>query len=117
MTGASVTTTSGLTRLSPWIPPASYQPSPRSLPPTLPPIEYLPEDVVRTVKSKGEITFKNYFFFIGQAFVGLPVALRPALPDGCLDVFFSWKKLGSVDLSGPLKPKFRYNSLIPQSPL
>ncbi len=92
-------------------PAAHYRPSLRSLPAHLPPIEYLAEDQIRTVKSKGEITFKNHFFSVGQAFVGLPVALREASSDGCFDVYFSWKKLGSLDLSTPLKSKFRYNPL------
>jgi transposase InsO family protein len=94
--------------------PASlYRPSQRSLPKALPPIEYLPEDIVRTVKSKGEITFKNRFFFIGQPFCGLPVALRSTLADGHFEVFFSWKKLGSLNLRSPLKPKYLYNPLDP----
>ena len=94
-------------------PASRYRPSLRSLPASLPFIEYLPEDHVRTVKSKGEITFQNHFFFIGQAFAGLPIALRAALPDGRFDVYFAWKKLGSLDLNSPLKPKFRYNPLLP----
>lgn len=92
-------------------PTSRYRPSSRSLPASLPAIEYLPEDQIRTVKSKGEITFKNHFFSIGSAFAGLPVALREAAVDGCFDVYFSWKKLGSLDLRAPLKSKFRYNSL------
>jgi transposase InsO family protein len=93
-------------------PASRYRPSLRPFPPSLPPIEYLPDDQVRLVKSKGEITFQNHFFFIGQAFVGLPIALRHALPDGRFDVFFAWKKLGSIDLASSLKPKFRYNPLL-----
>lgn len=88
-----------------------YRPSPRSMPTSLPALEYLAEDHIRTVKSKGEITFQNHFFYIGGAFVGLPVALRQAASDGQFDVFFSWKKLGSLDLAAPLKSKFRYNPL------
>jgi transposase InsO family protein len=98
-------------------PASHYQPSQRSFPASLAPIEYLPDDLVRKAKHKGEITFQNHFFFIGQAFAGLPIALRPALPDGRFDVFFSWKKLGSIDLTAPLKSKFRYNPLLPDEPL
>jgi transposase InsO family protein len=92
-------------------PASCYRPSARPMPVLLPALEYLPDDHIRTVKSKGEITFKNHFFFIGQAFAGLPVALRAAAPDGCFDVYFSWKKLGSLDLTSPLKSKFLYNPL------
>lgn len=94
-------------------PATRYHLSPRSLPSFLPPIEYLPDDIIRTVKPKGEITFKNHFFAIGHPFVGLPIALRPQAHDGLFAVFFSWKKLGLIDLSLNLKPKFRYNSLLP----
>jgi hypothetical protein len=94
-------------------PPASrYQPSARPLPATLPPIQYLPGDFIRRVKSKGEITFQNHFFFIGQAFCGLPIALRPMAQDGLFALFFSWKQLGSLDLRATLKSKFRYNPLL-----
>jgi transposase InsO family protein len=96
-------------------PASAYRPSLRPLPDTLPPIEYLPSDLVLRVKSKGEITFQNHFFFIGQAFSGLPVALRPTTHDGLFAVFFSFKQLGFVNLRAQLKNKFRYNSLLPSS--
>jgi transposase InsO family protein len=92
-------------------PASRYRPSLRTFPARLPALEYLPDDHLRTVKSKGEITFKNHFFSIGKAFIGLPVALREASSDGCFEVYFSWKKLGSLDLSSPLKSKYCYNSL------
>lgn len=95
-------------------PPASrYAPSPRPMPATLPPIQYLAGDFICRVKSKGEITFRNHFFFIGQAFAGLPVALRPSTEEGRFGLFFSWKQLGWVDLRPALKAKFRYNPLQP----
>jgi len=94
-------------------PASRYRPSPRSLPLILPALDYLPEDHIRLVKTKGEITFQNHFFFIGQAFAKLPVALRHALPDGRFDVYFGWKRLGSIDLRTSLKTKFCYNPLLP----
>jgi len=97
-------------------PSSLYRPSPRSMPSKLPPLEYLHDDTVRIVKAKGEITFKNHFFFVGSAFCGLPVALRQcSTADGLFDLFFSWKKLGSINLKLPLKNKFRYNPILPTS--
>jgi transposase InsO family protein len=94
-------------------PPAThYQPATRPMPKCLPPIEYLPGDFIRLVKAKGEITFQNHFFTIGQAFARLPVALRPMAQDGLFALFFSWKQLGFIDLTAILKNKFRYNPLI-----
>lgn len=92
-------------------PASCYRPSLRTMPSLLPALEYLSDDVVRVVKSKGEITFRNHFFFIGEAFQGLPVALRNDHLDGRFSVFFAWKKLGTIDLRPPLKAKFLYNPL------
>jgi hypothetical protein len=64
----------------------------------LPDFQYLPE---------------NRFFFIGQAFAGYPIALRHSLPDGCFDIFFAWKRFGSIDLHLPLKSKCLHNPLLP----
>lgn len=93
-------------------PSSRYRLSLRSYPETLPDPQsfYLSEDTVRTVKSKGEITFKNHFFYIGNAYVGSPVALRPRATD-VWEVFYCWKSLGTVDLSKTNKQKGRYHSI------
>jgi transposase InsO family protein len=72
---------------------------------------YLSDDELRKVKSKGEITFKNVFFYVGRAFSGKRVALRPCGP-GQWDIYFCWKRLGRVDLKN-LKGKLkgRYESM------
>ena len=82
------------------------------MPELIPSIEYLTTDIVRTVKSKGEITFKNHFFYIGRAFIGLPIGIRATPVQSIYDLYFSWKKLGSVDLSKVTKLKYRYNHII-----
>ena len=97
-------------------PPATrYRHSPRPMPSSISPIQYDHGDSVRTVKRKGEITFKNHFFYIGRAFSGLQVALRPTTKESVYDLFFSWKRLGRIDLSKVEKPKYRYNHFIPQA--
>lgn len=97
-------------------PPASrYRPSTRPMPAQLPPIQYLAGDQICRVKSKGEITFRNHCFFVGQALAGLPVALRPTTQDALFALFFCWKQLGYLNLRSACKAKFRYNALQPLS--
>src|SRR5690606_18934723 len=63
------------------VPASRYRPSPRPWPSRLPVAEYAPGELVCRVKSKGEITFRNRFYYVGRAFAGLPVALRPTAQD------------------------------------
>jgi transposase InsO family protein len=84
-------------------PASRYQPSRRSLPSVLPPIEYRPEDVVRKVSSHGEISFQGRSFRISKAFRAQPLALRPTSQDGVLDVFFCHQHLGIISLRAPEK--------------
>jgi len=98
-------------------PATHYQPSPRTLPHTLPPIEYDAHELVRLVKSKGEITFRNRCYYVGQAFIGLPVALRPTATDGHYRVCFAAFTLGLIDCAQPTdRPKGNYHQLLPFSP-
>jgi transposase InsO family protein len=86
-----------------------YTPSQRSLPATLPPIEYALEDIVCTVKTKGEVTWRNRTYFLGQAFARQPVAIRPTATDGLYSVFFCHQSLGWIDLQQPpAKSKHHY---------
>lgn len=70
------------------VPASRYQPSPRTFPETLPPIEYGPDDVVRMVHSNGQITYRNQLVYVSQALVRQPVALRPTAVDGLLDIIY-----------------------------
>lgn len=93
-------------------PSTRYQLSTRSYPETLPDPEsfYLEDDELRKVKSKGEITFKNHFFYIGNAYIGSPVALRPRAAD-VWEVYYCWKSLGFVNLKNITKQKGRYHCI------
>ncbi len=95
-------------------PATRYRPSTCPMPRVLPQEDYLSSDIVRMVKSKGEITFKNHFFYVGHAFRGLPVALRATATDQLYDLYYSWKKLGSIDLHQVHKLKFRYHPILPE---
>lgn len=80
------------------VPAQRYQPSRRRYPEQLPAIEYDATDLVRKVKTYGHIKYRGREYHIGGAFVGLHVALRPTLTDGCFDVFFCHHRIGKLDL-------------------
>lgn len=79
--------------------------------PPEPESHYLEEDQLRRVKSKGEITFKNRFYTIGNGFVGKTVALR-AREEDVFEVFYCWKSLGFANFKLPAKEKYRYEALV-----
>lgn len=80
-------------------PATRYRPSVRGVPAKLPDLEY-PAMVVRVVREKGVITFRNQTWLIGRAFASLPVGLRPsAQADGQWEVFFASFKLGHLDFT------------------
>lgn len=80
------------------VPVTYYQPSPRRFPPVLPPIEYSPDDQVRKVQGKGEISFLGHEFRLSRALRGQPVGLRPTASDGRFEVYFCHQKLLDLDL-------------------
>jgi transposase InsO family protein len=83
-----------------------YRPSVRSMPPTLPPIEYRSTDTIRTVHANGAMMFGHQTWHVGRAFGGLPVGLRPsAQADGQWEVFFCQHPLGTLDLRTNRQPK------------
>jgi transposase InsO family protein len=82
-------------------PASRYAPSARSWPAILPPIEYAPGDEVRTAKTKGEITWRNRTYFLGQGLARQPIALRPTACDGLYEVFFCHQRLGWIDRHDP----------------
>lgn len=80
-------------------PASRYQASPRSMPSTLPPLEYAPGDYVRRVRDGGCIKFKGQQLRVGKALVGQDVAVRPRPDqDGTFDVYFSHHRLDPIEL-------------------
>ncbi len=80
------------------VPASCYEPSPRSMPESLPLIEYDSGEVVRKVGERGQVKYKQQKYFIGDAFRGLYVALRPTIRDGIWEVYFCHQKVGTIEL-------------------
>jgi transposase InsO family protein len=83
------------------VPASRYQVSKRPYPTTLPPIVYDSSDVVRRVMSRGGIRFHGREYYVGKAFIGQPVALRPAAEDGVWTVFFCHQPIATIDRRQP----------------
>jgi len=79
-------------------PASHYQASSRLMPAKLPQPEYLSSDQVRRVRAKGEVRFKGHWLYAGQAFAGPPIAFRATQKEYFFEVFFSWKRIGQLDL-------------------
>ncbi len=79
------------------VPSSRYQASLRSFPAVLPPIEYELGDDVRRVRDTGRIKFQGRLVAVGKAFVGKPVAIRPA-GDGVWDVYYCHQRIARIDL-------------------
>ncbi len=65
-----------------------YQPSRRTMPRTLPTVEYDHGECVRKVSDGGRINYHGRIHRVGRAFTGQLVALRPTEQDGSIDVYF-----------------------------
>jgi transposase InsO family protein len=80
------------------VPATRYQPSPRPLPPALPPIEYPLGSVVRKVQQGGWFSYRGHGYRISKAFHGYPIALRPQAQDGQLAIWFCQHRVAILDL-------------------
>ena len=96
------------------VPASHYRPSSRSWPARLPPIEYDHATIVRVVKGRGDVMFRNRCYQVGEAFAGLLVALLPTATDGLFRLAFQAHTLGLVDLRTPCdRPKNHTYPLLP----
>lgn len=82
-------------------PASRYTPSTRAMPHKLPPIEYVPGDLVRRVQQGGLISLCGRQFRVGSALQGQPVACRPLAQDGSFAVFFCHQKVAQISLADP----------------
>ncbi len=87
-------------------PVSRYQPSVRAAPKHLPPVEYPAGTDVVALHKNGVLTWHGQPWYVGKPFGGLPLGLRPsAQADGQWEVFFSFHRLGLIDLRTPRGPK------------
>ena len=80
------------------VPVSRYQPSARSYPETLPPVEYAAGVEVRRVDQNGWFSYRGREWKVGRAFAGQTVGLRPTATDGVLEVLFLTQVLQELDL-------------------
>lgn len=89
-----------------------YRPSVRSLPASLPTIEYATTMLVQRVRAQGAITFGGQTWYIGRAFAGLSIGLRPSpQADGQYEVWFLEQRIGLINLNTPSEPKHTLRSI------
>jgi transposase InsO family protein len=80
-------------------PPSSrYESSPRPFPEELPPLLYEPGDHTRKVDAAGRISFANRPLYLGKAFRGQLVGVRPTDIDGVFSVYFCSQCIKELDL-------------------
>ena len=81
------------------VPAARYRVSMRPFPEPLPAVEYPSDSLVRRVQKNGVIYLQQRTLFVGEAFQGLDVALRPTTTDGFFEVYFCHQQVTTLDLS------------------
>lgn len=80
------------------VPSSRYRPSERQYPERIQPFTYESVDIVRKVQSRGQIKYNNSRYFIGEAFTGEYIALRPTRLDGHYDVYYCHQRVAAIDL-------------------
>ena len=84
------------------VPISRYRPSPRTMPESLPEVEYDADELVRSVSTtKAYVSFKGRLWKVPQAFCGERLAIRPLNGDGKYAVFFAAHQVAAIDLTGP----------------
>jgi hypothetical protein len=87
-----------------------YQPSPRPYPLRLPQIEYPDDMELRSVKSQGDLSWRNRHVYLSETLAGELVGLRQ-VSDRLWDVYFGPIRLAQLDAETrrlvhlPRKPK------------
>ena len=86
------------------VPASRYRASERGYPERLAPIEYAAGDEVRLVKTSGQVNYRGRLYFVGRAFAGERVGLRPTACDGVFNVYYCHQRVAVIDLHAPPKP-------------
>lgn len=100
------------------VPATRYRPSERCYPERLPPLEYLPGDLVRRVQSKGYTQLLGRTVRLPKAFRGQSVAFRPLPTDGHYAVVYARVHFAEVDLTATTRGVSHVSAhLVPISPV
>jgi transposase InsO family protein len=83
------------------VPASRYRASVRCYPEVLPQIEYNDTDLIRSVRSAGRVYLEGRKYYVGEAFCGQNVALRPTAQDGVWDVFFCHERIATINRRDP----------------
>lgn len=83
------------------VPATRYRMSVRPFPEHLPAVEYPADSIIRRVQKNGQIFWHHKGYFVGEAFQGLDVALRPTTTDGSYEVYFWHQQVAKLDLKEP----------------
>jgi hypothetical protein len=75
-----------------------YQISRRPYPSQIPDPDYDAGEIIRSVQSKGHISWKGRHWPVGEAFSGQHVAIRPTGTDGWFRVVFYNEEVARIDL-------------------
>jgi len=75
-----------------------YQISGRPYPSRIPDPDYDTDEIIRSVQSKGHISWNGRHWRIGEAFSGQRVAIRPTGTDGLFRVVFYNQEVARIDL-------------------
>lgn len=81
------------------VPADRYQPSARSFPEVIVPVEYPDGYQVRKVSDRSSIAFKGQNFKIGRAFKGRSVGIIPTTTDGVFKVHYRHQHIRTIDLT------------------
>lgn len=79
------------------VPASRYEPSERSYPEELPPIEYDAGDTVRKVQAGGRLSYDGREYRVPKAFRGFPVALRPTETHDEVAVYFCQQRIAILN--------------------
>jgi transposase InsO family protein len=82
-------------------PASRYTVSPRSLPQVIPAPVYATDDIVRKVRSKGDIMLDGRRCYVSTGLAGAWVGLRPTQQDGVLTVRYYTQVIRTIDLREP----------------
>jgi transposase InsO family protein len=87
------------------VPASRYRTSMRPWPAQLPAVEYPADHLVRRVQKSGVISWHQRSYFIGEAFRGLDVGIRPTTTDGLYEVYFCHQQVSTLDLREPAEQR------------